>query len=147
MTRVTHGQAFKGKRTKLYKAWENMITRAKSDRYTSQGRGVCEEWSASFEAFARHIGPPPVGKFSVDRINNDRGYEPGNVRWATAQDQLRNTKLYSTNKTGVKGVIWDKARGSFRAGITVDYKEVFLGRFGTLEEARSARESGEKRFW
>ena len=55
------------------------------------GRGitVCDEWRNSFEAFYAHVGERPPGK-SIDRINNDLGYEPGNVRWATASEQAQN---------------------------------------------------------
>lgn len=58
-----------------------------------RGRGitVCDEWLSSFLAFALHIGPRPTMKHSIDRIDNDGNYEPGNVRWATKQEQGRNT--------------------------------------------------------
>jgi hypothetical protein len=45
-----------------------------------------------YAAFLRHIGPRPSPEHSLDRIDNARGYEPGNVRWATIYQQARNTR-------------------------------------------------------
>jgi hypothetical protein len=54
---------------------------------------MCEEWLNSFAAFFAYIGPRPSQFHSLDRFpNNDGGYEPGNVRWATKKEQDRNTR-------------------------------------------------------
>lgn len=57
------------------------------------GRGISyhKEWAA-FDAFYSAVGPRPSLKHSLDRINNDGNYEPGNVRWADAQTQSRNRR-------------------------------------------------------
>lgn len=60
-------------------------------RWGGRGITVCKEWAASFEAFYSHIGPRPPGT-SIDRLNGARGYEPGNVRWATPKEQARNRR-------------------------------------------------------
>ena len=52
---------------------------------------MCDEWILSFFAFFSHIGQKPTPKHSIDRIDNDGNYEPGNVRWATAKEQMNNT--------------------------------------------------------
>lgn len=54
---------------------------------------MCEEWRESFEAFFAHVGPRPSLAYSLDRIDNDRGYEPGNVRWATDSEQQQNRRF------------------------------------------------------
>lgn len=53
-------------------------------------RGICEEWAQSFEAFYSHVGPRPSSAYSIDRIDNEKGYFPGNVRWSTRKEQARN---------------------------------------------------------
>lgn len=58
--------------------------------YGARGIDVCDEWKNSFIAFYEHIGPRPSKEYSVDRIDNSRGYEPGNVRWATRSMQIIN---------------------------------------------------------
>ncbi len=80
----------------LYSIWKGMKRRCGQlgnqphDRYAGRGIRVCDEWVNDFEAFAKHIGPRPGPEFTVDRINNDKGYEPGNVRWATKIEQGAN---------------------------------------------------------
>jgi hypothetical protein len=59
-------------------------------RYSGRGIRVCDEWSRSFAAFYAHVGPRPSSDYSIDRIDNDGNYEPGNVRWATSYQQSRN---------------------------------------------------------
>jgi hypothetical protein len=63
-------------------------------RYGGRGIAVCSDWHGSLgvRAFAAHMGPRPSRGHSVDRIDNDRGYEPGNVRWATAREQHSNRR-------------------------------------------------------
>lgn len=52
---------------------------------------MCPEWRRSFAAFYAYMGRCPPG-LSIDRINNDGNYEPGNVRWATSAQQARNKR-------------------------------------------------------
>ena len=81
--------------TPEHRAWMKMRERCqhshgKFARWGGRGIRVCDEWQTNFKAFYEHIGPRPGKGYSVDRIDNDRGYEPGNVRWGTHEQQARN---------------------------------------------------------
>lgn len=82
--------------TRTYKSWQSMRTRClnkRSDQYPDYGaRGitVCSRWE-SFEAFLEDMGERPDGH-SIDRIDNDKGYEKSNCRWATMRDQENNKR-------------------------------------------------------
>ena len=82
-----------------HKHWSNMISRCKYETgpqwkdYGGRGIKVCERWKKSFANFISDVGPRPGVCFSLDRFpNNDGDYEPGNVRWATAAQQSRNSR-------------------------------------------------------
>lgn len=87
-----------GKGTPEYVAWNAMVQRCTREshpawrNYGGRGITVCAEWRHDFAAFLAHIGPKPAPNLSLDRIDNDRGYEPGNVRWATTSQQHKNTR-------------------------------------------------------
>jgi hypothetical protein len=90
----SHGGAYKPE----YRVWHLMKQRCRNQNQTSYGayggRGitVCERWAQSFEAFLEDMGPRPSPQHQLDRIDNDRGYEPGNCRWATRLQNMRNQR-------------------------------------------------------
>lgn len=90
-----------GKATVLYQTWQGMITRCHSPKshiwkyYGGRGIFVCELWRArrtGFDAFCDHMGQRPSDLHSIDRIDNDRGYEPGNCKWSTQKEQCANRR-------------------------------------------------------
>jgi hypothetical protein len=93
-----HGCAGAGV-TPEYYAWTSMRSRCANPRnasyaaYGGRGISVCREWNRSFESFLDHVGPRPSPKHSLDRINVNGNYEPGNVRWATAKQQTKNRRI------------------------------------------------------
>lgn len=91
-SQITHGQT----QNPAFKSWRSMIDRCTNQkshawpRYGGAGITVCDRW-LTLENFLQDMGPRPPGT-SIDRIDNTKGYEPGNCRWATAAEQARNTR-------------------------------------------------------
>jgi hypothetical protein len=90
-----------------YRSWQNMIARCESpscpsfNHYKQKGISVCGRWRhgekglSGFECFLADVGERPTSSHTLDRINNDLGYSPDNVRWATKIEQANNRE---TNK-------------------------------------------------
>jgi hypothetical protein len=93
-----HGCANKNNRPYEYTLWRNIKDRCfrkeNKDYIDYGGRGISlyDGWVDSFIDFYRYIGERPSKLHSLDRIDNSKGYEPGNVRWATQKDQCRNKR-------------------------------------------------------
>lgn len=100
--RTKHGDA--AKQTKVYRTWFSIKQRCTNPSYIHYhrygGRGITLHpvWLASYEQFRADVGEPFPGA-TLDRIDNDKGYEPGNVRWATRKQQANNrsTNVYITH--------------------------------------------------
>jgi len=98
--------------TKIYRTWTSMKSRCTNPksthwaRYGGRGITVCQEWADSFEKFYEHVGDPPTDKHTLDRIDNNRGYEPGNVRWATRKEQANNTSFNMWIEYDGKRMTW-----------------------------------------
>jgi hypothetical protein len=90
-----HGHSRGSGASPEYRSWQAMIVRCCKPnstqyfRYGARGIKVCERWRHSFENFLKDMGPRPAGA-TIDRINGDGNYEPGNCRWANAKEQSRN---------------------------------------------------------
>lgn len=82
--------------TKIYMVWQAMIARCTKPKhkdyknYGGRGISVCKRWRV-FVNFLTDMGLPPPKK-SLDRIDNDGNYEPGNCRWATSSEQYYNRR-------------------------------------------------------
>jgi hypothetical protein len=70
-------------------------------RYGGRGITVCEKWKNSFWEFAKDMGEKPFDKAQIDRIDNNKGYEPSNCRWVDRVTNIRNSR---TAKLDVKKV-------------------------------------------
>lgn len=126
--KLEHAHSRRGQKTIEYLRWESMVRRCHNPAqqnyryYGARGITVCDAWrgKGGFVAFLAHIGPCPGPLFSVDRINNARGYEPGNVRWATATQQMRNktnNRLITANGVTMTLMAWAELLGMSHTSI------------------------------
>lgn len=131
--RKTHGDC----KTRLYKIYIHMKTRCynkKEKQYKDWGgRGIviCQEWLNSYTSFRNWALENGYKKnLSIDRKDNDGNYEPSNCRWAKRTTQARNTRLiYSSNKSGYRGVSWNKRDEKWNSIIGVDNENIYIGKF------------------
>lgn len=94
-------------------------------------------------AWAMHYGEWPQD--CIDHVNRDRkDNRIGNLRVVSRAENMRNLPLAVNNTTGAVGVSWDRARMRWRAQIGYGRRQVSLGRYGTLEEAITARKAAER---
>lgn len=93
---LVHGHTGRGTRSSEYNSWDGMNQRCHNTKnpsyrkYGGRGIRVCARWRASFANFIADMGRKPSPQHSIDRIDNDGNYEPGNCRWATLSQQNSN---------------------------------------------------------
>lgn len=107
-----------------YMSWSRMKQRCYNPNHSNYhnygGRGirVCKRWRESFSAFYEDMGPKPAPDYQIDRINNDGNYEPGNCRWITPTENLRNTRRTNLDHEKVNEI-----RKAYQAG-GITHKEL-----------------------
>ena len=125
---LTHGCNRPGKRTKSYRTWAHILGRCNNptdrDYHNYGGRGikVCERWM-KFENFLADMGEPESG-LTLDRYPDNNGnYEPSNCRWATQEEQKRNTRrnilvngLCLKDYCAKRGLNYEMTRRAIRSG-------------------------------
>lgn len=100
---LEHGFTLPAPPRDIHGIWTQMLARCHDPshiawkHYGGRGIAVCPSWQHAMGArlFYAHIGPRPSRAHTVDRVDNDRGYEPGNVRWATPKQQAANKRRKS----------------------------------------------------
>jgi hypothetical protein len=103
-----------------YRIWRHIKSRCLNpnvphyDRYGGAGITICAAWRDDYAAFLRDMGRRPSAKHSIDRIDNARGYEPGNCRWATPEQQSRNRRCVKLNEAKATDIRAAVAAGASR---------------------------------
>lgn len=120
VSKATHGEASHGRQSAEYIVWGAMKSRcltpehADYSNYGARGISVCDEWIRSFGAFLSDMGRRPTSRHTLDRIDNERGYQPDNCRWATYSMQNRNTRGTVLDEDRVKLLRQVYQSGKFR---------------------------------
>lgn len=125
-----HGETAGGVLTPMYRVWTQMKARCYNTKHAAYkhygGRGILMHpaWCESFVVFSANvrdtIGDKPGRRYSIDRIDNDRGYVPGNIRWSLPKVQVRNRR--TTRKYVIDGEARSLGEWTDLAG--VDYNRV-----------------------
>ena len=134
----THGRS----RTKAYKAWTGMKGRCynandqKFADYGARGIYVCDAWKENFEQFVLDMGEPAPG-MSIDRIDNNGPYEPGNCRWATRREQQNNRRVNVL--LAHDGIVRTTAEWAVASGLTQRTIRGRISRGWSIEDAISTK--------
>lgn len=138
----THGY----RKTPLYTVWANMVSRCTNKRnkdyssYGGRGVTVCPEWldAGNFIVWAKDKWHDNL---QIDRIDNDKGYNPENCRFVDRETNSNNQRVRADNKLGVTGVFRrkDKYHAYIRSVRPQVNGQKHIGTYSTLEEALEAR--------
>ena len=132
---LTHGES----RTRLYQIWTDIKNRCCCESspgyeyYGARGIAICEQWASNYVAFRDWaLAHGYEATLEIERINVNGNYEPGNCRWSTRREQMRNTRKRKNAKTSkFKGVSRHSQNGCWIAQCHENKKTFNLGSFGT----------------
>lgn len=131
---IKHGHSRREGQSKEFMAWMGMKARCEGSylpcfpNYGGRGITVYEPWLTRFDLFLAEVGPAPSPEHSIDRIDVNRGYEPGNIRWATQKEQCRNktnNRLLTCESLGLTMTVaeWSERQGFTRSVIPTRLKK------------------------
>jgi len=137
--------------TPIYHKWQKIKARCYNENcwaykwYGGSGIKMYDAWINDFNAFYKYVqslSDYPGNKvnnykITLDRIDNKKGYIPGNLRFATMHEQCTNRRLRKDNSSGYTGVY--KYKNKYTAHIRINGTGINLGHYKTKEEAKEAR--------
>lgn len=138
-----------------YSTWNNVNDRcydSSNPAYVNYGgRGIHNHWKEDVQGFVDYLntvlGPRPSGH-SLDRIDNDKGYEPGNLRWASRRKQSVNRRKKKGSKSSIPGVRWCQFHRKWIATISIAVgRRKHVGYFDVEEDAIRARKMAEETYY
>lgn len=135
--------------TPLYKRWAAMKARCinkNNPTYGGKGIDYTPEWE-NFEKFFEDMKEGFQEQLELDRIDVTKGYSKENCRWVTHNENNFNKTRQSNNISGKTGVSFSKDLNRYRAYITVNRKQIYLGQFKHIEDAINARLEGELKYY
>lgn len=118
------------------KSWYSMCQRCHNplDKdykwYGARGIKVCDRWRLSFSAFLEDMGPRSPDKPTIDRIDRNGGYEPGNCKWASWTEQARNRSNNKLEDHEADQIRWLRSLG---------YSQTEIGRFFEVTQSHVSR--------
>ena len=141
---TTHGIS----QNKFYNTWKHMVDRCTNPKikeykdYGGRRISVCEEWLniRNFVDWCNSTYPKLEG-YTLDRIDNDKGYSPENCTWSDKTTQCVNQRIRKDNKSGVVGVNWKKDKNIWEVNIRHHKVLKYVGGFKTKEDAILARDN------
>lgn len=147
---TTHGMS----KTPEYGAWKNAVRRCSNEKdanwenYGGRGINVCERWNQpagiGFANFYEDMGP--CNGLTLERVDVNLGYSKENCVWEDTYTQGYNTRQLNSNSSGKTGVSENKD-GSWQSYINFEGRRYPLGEYQTFEEAKSAREAAEIKYY
>ena len=151
----THGMTD----SRLYYIWKGMNARCyvkshnRYEHYGAKGIIVCDEWKNDFQTFYDwaiqngYDANASRNECTIERKNVNGNYCPENCRFASATTQCINQNLRKDNKTGIKGVNWDKYRNKWQAQLQINKKKVLNEHFHNFDDAVKARRDAELKYF
>ena len=130
-----HGQSHNVGKGNLYRVWINLRTRCNNPQhqyyaeYGGRGITVCEEWDdfLTFQQWA--LGSDYTEGLTIDRRNNDLGYNPDNCHWTNRTQQQRNRRSQKNSTSKYTGVSWCNTKKKWAVGICINKQKLNLGIF------------------
>lgn len=132
--------------SKHKKIWREMCHRCHNkDRndykyYGARGLTVCEEWRESYNNFLDWSNSNGyIEGLTLERIDNDIGYNPNNCKWIPKYLQPINRRKFSNNKSGYTGISYHRKNNNWVANININKKRTYLGSFSSKQDALQVR--------